>query len=206
MAKSTAARVLYWFRTDLRITDSPALQAALNLPERKIDAFYPIWCWDPNYIYGHRVGLNRFSFLLESMQALSDELTSLNPKQKLHVMRGPPEEVLPVLWSNWGITHLVYEKDSNGYAVVRDQKVKKLAEEKGVQVIEVHGRHLFDPELVVKQNGGKATMTLHTWQTVSLGIFLGGTQESNPVLHVVIPDRLGNEQDGTSGTNLSNSR
>ena len=166
MVKSKGARVLYWFRTDLRITDSPALTAALDLPN--IEAFYPIWCWDPNYVYGHRVGLNRWSFLLESMQDLSDQLTKLNSKQKLHVIRGPPEEVLPVLWKEWGITHLAYEKHSNAYAKIRDQQIGKVAREKGVEVVEVGGRHLYDPAEVGKRNGGKPTMTLHQWQTVCL--------------------------------------
>lgn len=39
------SRVIYWFRTDLRLHDSPALQAALDL---KPEAFFPLWCWDPN--------------------------------------------------------------------------------------------------------------------------------------------------------------
>ena len=44
-AKQGAARVLYWFRTDLRLHDSPALHAALDL---KPAALFPVWCWDPN--------------------------------------------------------------------------------------------------------------------------------------------------------------
>lgn len=158
------SRVLYWFRTDLRITDSPALNKALGL--ESIESFTPVWCWDPNYIYGHKVGLNRWSFLLESMQNLSEQLTKLNKKQKLHVVRGPPESVLPLMWESWGITHIVYEKDSNAYAKVRDERIKQLAKDKGVEVVEVHGRHLYDPELVVQANKGKPTMTLHQWQTV----------------------------------------
>jgi cryptochrome len=159
------ARVLYWFRTDLRITDSLALNKALNIPN--IESFTPIWCWDPNYIYGHKVGLNRFSFLLESMNNLSEQLTKLNTKQKLHVIRGPPEEVLPLMWESWGITHLVFEKDSNAYAKVRDERIRGLAKEKGVEVVEAHGRHLYDPEVVVKAHKGKPTMTLNQWQAVS---------------------------------------
>jgi cryptochrome len=58
--KSTKPRVVYWFRTDLRLHDSPALKAALGLnPE----AFYPIWTWDPHYVYSARVGPNRWQFL-----------------------------------------------------------------------------------------------------------------------------------------------
>ena len=165
MAKAGPTKVLYWFRTDLRITDSPALNAALSVP--KIQAFYPVWCWDPNYVYGHRVGLNRWSFLLDSMSNLSSQLTNLNPSQRLLVVRGPPEKVLPIMWKSWGITHLVFEKDSNAYAKVRDERVKELAKENGIEVMDVHGRHLFDPADVVKVNGNKPTMTLHHWQTVS---------------------------------------
>jgi hypothetical protein len=37
------ARVLYWFRTDLRLHDSPALTAALDLGGQDgIEAFYPV--------------------------------------------------------------------------------------------------------------------------------------------------------------------
>ena len=168
MSQSTskAARVLYWHRTDLRLSDSPALTTALSIPN--ITSFYPIWCFDPNYVYSHRVGLNRWSFLLSSMSDLSNQYTLLNPNQKLHVIRGCPEEVLPLLWKEWGITHLVFEKDSNGYARVRDKKVLELARSlgPGLEVIAIHGRHLYDPEMIVKVNGGKGTMTLHQWQNV----------------------------------------
>lgn len=37
-------RVLYWFRTDLRLHDSPALKAALDLNPSSL---FPVWCWDP---------------------------------------------------------------------------------------------------------------------------------------------------------------
>jgi DNA photolyase len=58
--KGSKPRVVYWFRTDLRLHDSPALQAALDLD---LEAFYPIWTWDPHYVYRARVGPNRWQFL-----------------------------------------------------------------------------------------------------------------------------------------------
>jgi cryptochrome len=54
------ARVIYWFRTDLRLHDSPALKAALDLQPEYL---WPIWCWDPHYVYRARVGSNRWQFL-----------------------------------------------------------------------------------------------------------------------------------------------
>lgn len=58
--------------------------------------------------------MNRWQFLLESMQDLSDSLHQLNEKQRLRVLRGAPEEVLPLVWKDWGITHMVFEKVSPG--------------------------------------------------------------------------------------------
>jgi cryptochrome len=165
---SKPTRILYWFRTDLRITDSPALVTALALPN--IQAFYPVWTFDPTYVYSHLVGLNRWGFLLESMETLSAELTKLNVDQKLLVLRGKPELVLPMVWKEWGITHLVFEKDSNAYARVRDEGILGLARDAGVEVVAVHGHHLYDPEVVVKVNGNKPTMTLNQWQGVGCRI------------------------------------
>ena len=47
------------------------------------------------------------------MQDLSDQLRLLNDAQKLLVVRGSPQNVLPEMWRQWGITHLVYEKVIN---------------------------------------------------------------------------------------------
>lgn len=48
------------FRTDLRLHDSPALKAALDLnPE----CLWPIFTWDPYYVYHAKGGTNRWQFL-----------------------------------------------------------------------------------------------------------------------------------------------
>lgn len=59
----TKPRVIYWFRTDLRLHDSPALQAALDLDPAVL---WPIFTWDPHYVYRARGGLNRWQFLCAS--------------------------------------------------------------------------------------------------------------------------------------------
>lgn len=67
-------RVIYWFRTDLRLHDSPALKAALDLnPE----VFFPIWTWDPHYVYRVRVGPNRWQFLYSRLCCHDDWMTRL---------------------------------------------------------------------------------------------------------------------------------
>jgi len=156
-------RVLYWFRTDLRLHDSPALQAALDLQP---ECLWPIWCWDPHYVYRARVGPNRWRFLLDCMQDVSESLTKLNPKSKLFVLREAPQTLLPKLFKAWGVTHLVFEKDTDGYARQRDQEIMRLAGACGVQVVTRYGRTLWDPDRVVAGNGGKPTMTIMQLQKV----------------------------------------
>ncbi|KAG8731849.1 hypothetical protein FRC12_019528 [Ceratobasidium sp. 428] len=155
------ARVLHWFRTDLRVYDAPALHAGLDL---KPEVLYPVWCWDPEYVFAHRVGVNRFNFLIESMNDLSQNLTKINKQSKLLVVRGSPYTILPALWKKWKITHLVYEIDTGGYAQERDRRVRELAAEAGIEVVTALGHSLYDPALILEKNGGKATTTITQWQ------------------------------------------
>ena len=149
-------RVIYWFRTDLRLHDSPALKAALDL---KPEAFYPIWCWDSHYVYHARVGVNRWQFLLDCQNDVSESITKLNKKSKLFVLREPAVTLLPKLWKAWKITHLVFEKDTDAYGRQRDDEVQRMAKEAGVEVIMRSGRTLRDSDEIVKKNGGKPTMS-----------------------------------------------
>jgi cryptochrome len=159
------ARVLYWFRTDLRLHDSPALKAALDL---KPEALFPVWCWDPNYVYKHRVGINRFRFLLESMQDVSDSIHKINDKSQLLVVRGDPVELLPELFKRWKISHIVFEKDPSGYARRRDHQIEELAKKGGVEVVSKNGHYLYDVEEVVEKHKGKPIMSITAFQGVSM--------------------------------------
>lgn len=157
-------RVIYWFRTDLRLHDSPALEAALSLSP---SVLYPIWTWDPHYVYHARVGVNRWQFLLDSQADLSSAITKLNQRSKLLVLREAPQTVIPKLFKAWGITHLVFERDTDAYARARDERVIEIAREMGVVVVVRTGRTLFDCEELVKGNGGRPTMSITQVQNVA---------------------------------------
>lgn len=59
-----------------------------------------------------------------------------------------------------GVTHLVFEKDTDPYARERDEAIVQLAEEAGVEVIVRMGRNLFDPDDLVWKNGGNQTISM----------------------------------------------
>ncbi|KAI1144569.1 Cryptochrome/photolyase FAD-binding domain-containing protein [Hypoxylon sp. FL0543] len=150
-------RVIYWFRTDLRLHDSPALKAALDLDPAVL---WPIFTWDPHYVYRVKGGVNRWQYLLDCQADLSESIKKLNSKSKLFVLREAPQTLLPKLFKAWNVTHLVFEKDTDAYARERDKTVVELAKKAGVQVIIRFGRTLWDSDEVVARNGGKPTMSI----------------------------------------------
>lgn len=151
------ARVIYWFRTDLRLHDSPALKAALELDP---DCFWPVWTWDPHYIYRARVGVNRWQFLIDCQNDLSKSITTINKNSKLFVIREAPQTLFPKLFKAWKITHLVFEKDTDAYARDRDTTILKAAKEAGVEVVVRSGRTLWDSDKLVIKNNHKPTMSI----------------------------------------------
>lgn len=161
----TAARVAWWVRTDLRLHDNLALQAALDL---KPEVLYPIWTWDPHYVFHTRVSPNRWRFLLDCMADLSESIKQrTNSSNGLLILRGRPEACIRQILQDWNITHIVFEKDTDTYALQRDRCVQSLAESMGVQVIlKQSGRTLYDPEELTKLNGGKAIYNIRTVQKV----------------------------------------
>ncbi|KAI1167856.1 DNA photolyase [Nemania serpens] len=150
-------RLIYWFRTDLRLHDSPSLKAALDLQP---EVLWPIFTWDPHYVYSVKASPNRWQYLLDCQEDLSDSIRKLNPKSKLFVLREAPQTLFPKLFVAWRVTHLVFERDTDTYARQRDKVVIDAARKAGVEVITRYGRTLWDSDEVVAKNGGQPTMSI----------------------------------------------
>jgi len=71
-------RSIHWFRKGLRLHDNPALLAACE----NASHLYPVFFMDPYFVKGsnYRVGINRWRFLLESLQDLDAGLRKLNSR------------------------------------------------------------------------------------------------------------------------------
>lgn len=63
---------------------------------------------------------------------------------RLFVIQGSPTEVFPGLFKQWEITRLTFEVDTEPYAVARDEEVKQLAHQHGVEVVTEVSHTLFD--------------------------------------------------------------
>lgn len=193
--------MLYWFRTDLRLHDSPALQHALSLSP---SALIPLWTWDAHYVFRQRGAANRWSFLVECMHAVDDGLRALNPRQKLWVVRASPAAVMARLAQQWRVDVLVFEKDTDAYARRRDEEVTRLVEAVGVKVVCVPGsRTLFDSDALVKANGGKPTMTMNQLVKAAEKVGDGSGVPARPVeAPTTLPDPLKEDEMDLSGLDL----
>jgi len=159
-----AGRSIHWFRKGLRLHDNPALTAALNDSKE----FWPLFILDPWFVETGKVGVNRWRFLLETLQDLDTSLNKLG--SSLFVARGSPKEVLSNLIDEWKVTKITFEYDSEPYAKTRDEEIQKMAKDKGVEVVVCVSHTLFNLEKIVDHNGGKPPLTYQRFQTVLAGL------------------------------------
>ncbi|XP_069797328.1 cryptochrome-1-like isoform X2 [Narcine bancroftii] len=133
-----ATRSVHWFRKGLRLHDNPALREAL----RGAAAACCVYILDPWFAGSSNVGVNRWRFLLQCLEDLDASLRKLN--LQLFVIRGQPADVFPRLFKEWNINRLTFEYDSEPFGKERDEAIKKLASEAGVEVIVKISHTLYD--------------------------------------------------------------
>ncbi|XP_062121116.1 cryptochrome-2 [Drosophila sulfurigaster albostrigata] len=159
-SKSTQRRTLvHWFRKGLRVHDNPALLQVFDVARAAPHKYSvrPIFLLDPGILDWLQVGANRWRFLQQSLCDLDNQLRELN--SRLYVVRGKPVELFPKLFERWNVELLTYESDIEPYAVQRDAAVQKLAAVHQVHV-DTHCSHtIYNPEVVMARNLGKAPKT-----------------------------------------------
>ena len=127
---------LYWFRNDLRLDDNPAL--AQHAGGRKLLCVY-VWPRHLPWCNVNGLGKQRERFLLESLASLQQDLRARG--QELLVLRDPPEECLPRLVREFGVT-LVGVAQTAGEHERRE--VAQLGRMLGVPLKQHGGNTLFE--------------------------------------------------------------
>ncbi|KAG7496369.1 cryptochrome-1-like isoform X1 [Solea senegalensis] len=151
---------IHWFRKGLRLHDNPSLKDSLL----GADTVRCIYILDPWFAGSSNVGINRWRFLLQSLEDLDSSLRKLN--SRLFVIRGQPTDVFPRLFKEWKINRLSYEYDSEPFGKERDAAIKKLASEAAVEVIVRTSHTLYDLDKIIELNGGQSPLTYKRFQTL----------------------------------------
>ncbi|XP_053576263.1 cryptochrome-2 [Bombina bombina] len=151
---------VHWFRKGLRLHDNPALQAAL----RGATSLHCVYILDPWFAASCSGGINRWRFLLQSLEDLDSSLRKLN--SRLFVVRGQPADVFPRLFKEWGVNRLTLEYDSEPFGKERDAAIMKLAKEAGVEVIVKNSHTLYDLDRIIELNGNSPPLTYKRFQAI----------------------------------------
>lgn len=104
------SKAIMWFRNDLRLTDNPALNAAVQ----QHDEILPVYILDERLLrpgpWGFpRMGAYRLKFLLESLADLQEDLQEKGSQLLFKV--GVPETMLPQIAQSYGCSAVYASKE-----------------------------------------------------------------------------------------------
>jgi len=136
-------RSIHWFRSDLRIRDNRALEAASRDEE-----LIPLFVLDDRLLEGSP---RRARFLLGCLTRLDDGLRERG--QRLVVRRGDPTKIVPQLCREQKVDRLHFNRDYGPFATERDTEVQRAAEKHGVSVHSHKDRVVFESGELQTQSG-----------------------------------------------------
>jgi deoxyribodipyrimidine photo-lyase len=132
-------RSIIWFRRDLRISDHPALNAAIASSDEVI----PLFILDKQQI--GEAGSKLLAYMSNSLRALDASLGN-----RLHIIEGDQVEVLKELIELYGVTEVHISAEPERYGAERDARV----EAAGIPLIRTGSPYAVYPGRVVKPSDG----------------------------------------------------
>ena len=142
------APTLVWFRQDLRLSDNPALAAAVDRGGEII----PVFIWAPEEDDVWRPGAASKWWLRRSLAGLNAELEKRG--SRLLVRRGPTGKALLDLLAESGASAVFWNRRYEPAAVARDADLKSQLRERGIATESFKGNLLFEP-WTIQNSGGR---------------------------------------------------
>lgn len=138
---------IVWFRSDLRITDNPALNLAL----KRRGPVVPVFIWAPDEESPwHPGGASRW-WLHQSLKSLQGSLKRLG--SQLILRQGPSLETLRALAHDVGADAVVWNRRYEPKVMDRDSKIKESLRTEGLLAESTNGALLNEPWTIQNQQG-----------------------------------------------------
>ena len=138
---------LLWFRLDLRLSDNPALQAAIDRGEPVI----PVLIWSPEEEGPWKPGGASRWWLHQSIGQLQSSLRALG--SRLIIRRGPTLQTLPKLVEEIGATAVYWNRRYEPALIERDRSVKAALRQSGQSAESFNSTLLLEPWELSTQTG-----------------------------------------------------
>lgn len=132
-------RNIVWFRRDLRLSDHPALLAAI----KDSDEIVPVFILDKTQIA--QAGENLLAYMSQSLRALDESLGN-----RLHIIEGDQIEVLNELIKIYGVSEVHISTEYERYGAQRDERVEK----SGIKLVRTGSPYAVAPGRVLKPSDG----------------------------------------------------
>lgn len=132
-------RKIIWFRRDLRLSDHPALLAAIS----GSDEIVPVFILDKQQIA--EAGSKLLAYMSQSLRALDASLGN-----RLHIIEGDQVEVLKELIALYNVSEVHISTEYERYGAERDARV----EAAGIPLIRTGSPYAVAPGRVLKESDG----------------------------------------------------
>ncbi|MCG3205623.1 MAG: Deoxyribodipyrimidine photo-lyase [Elusimicrobia bacterium] len=150
---------LVWFRNDLRLSDNPALTAAIKTGA----SIVPVFIWAPEEEGNWPPGAASQWWLHHSLNKLGAALQSLG--SRLIVRQGPSLLCLQKLIRETQAKSVFWNTRYEPYAIARDTKIIKKLQAEGIKTDNFNGSLLFDPSLVRTMEGRPYQVFTPFWRS-----------------------------------------
>lgn len=154
----TARPALLWFRDDLRLSDNPALRAAID--QGPLICLYIL---DTSAERRPLGGAARW-WLSRSLTALSNAIAAKGGE--LLILRGDPAELLPDVVELTGSRYVAWNRRYDGAAIALDKGLKARLSEAGVEVESFNANLLNEPWQVTTKAAGPFKVFTPYWRAV----------------------------------------
>jgi deoxyribodipyrimidine photo-lyase len=152
---------LVWFRQDLRLSDNPALAAAV----RRGGPLVPVFILDDETPGTWSIGGAGRWWLHHSLSALAGRLEKLGVR--LVLRRGRAETVLAELVAATGATAVYWNRCYEPWAIVRDRSIKTDLRRTGLDAQSFNGALLVEPWGIRTKSGGSFRVFTPFWRAAA---------------------------------------
>jgi len=150
---------LVWFRQDLRLSDNPALAAAVARGGPVI----PVYVWAPEEEGAWPPGAASKWWLARSLASLREDLDRRG--LRLVIRRGPSARALLDLARETGAGAVVWNRRYEPAAADRDRRAENELRSAGIQAAAFQGSLLFNPETLRNRSGQPFRVFTPFWRT-----------------------------------------
>jgi len=139
---------IFWFRRDLRLYDNHGLSKATHDNLKVI----PIFIFDTTITSLLASNDRRINFIYDNLLDIDSELNK-KYKSNLNVFQGKPYDIFKNLIENYSIKNVYTNNDYEPYAINRDESIKELLSNNGINFKSYKDQVIFEKNEIVKDDG-----------------------------------------------------